>query len=148
MIQWLLEYGGAQITDTNDAGESVRNRDKSLRYLLINAYAKDEGGDYVSIDGEYTQTEYTAGMTDLLRAMVLHGGPPESLTADLAPPLQRIIQVGARLRAQLPAYIAQRRGSFKVFQYFVSSEDGASISETDDEGNTALLLAEDNVSHL
>jgi hypothetical protein len=31
------------------------------------------------------------------------------LTADIAPPLQQIVQDGARLRARLPAYLAQRR---------------------------------------
>jgi hypothetical protein len=41
--------------------------------------------------------------------MVLHGGPPASLTKDLAPPLQQIVQDGARLRARLPAYLTQRR---------------------------------------
>jgi hypothetical protein len=41
--------------------------------------------------------------------MVLHGGPLDSLTADLAPPFQRIVQDGARLRARIPAYLAQRR---------------------------------------
>jgi hypothetical protein len=45
----------------------------------------------------------------MLRAMVLHGGPPDLLTADLAPPLQQIVQDGARLRARLPAYVARRR---------------------------------------
>jgi hypothetical protein len=113
MILWLLEYGGAQITDTNNAGDLVwtvhRQDDLSLRDLLIIAYAKDNDGDYVSIDGEYTQTEAAVETTDLLRAMVLHGGPPESLTADLAPLLQRIVQDGARLRTRLPAYMAQRR---------------------------------------
>jgi hypothetical protein len=45
----------------------------------------------------------------MLRVMVLHGGPPESLTKDLAPPLQQIVQDGARLRARLPAYLVRRR---------------------------------------
>jgi hypothetical protein len=45
----------------------------------------------------------------MLRVMVLHGGPPASLTAKLAPPLQQIVQEGARLRARLPAYLARRR---------------------------------------
>jgi hypothetical protein len=45
----------------------------------------------------------------MLRVMLLHGGPPDSLTAELAPPFQRIVQDGARLRARLPAYLAQRR---------------------------------------
>jgi hypothetical protein len=48
-------------------------------------------------------------LTAMLRVMVLHGGPPESLTSELAPPLQQIVHDGARLRARLPAYLAQRR---------------------------------------
>jgi hypothetical protein len=35
--------------------------------------------------------------------------PPESLAKYLAPPLQQIVQDGARLRARLPAYLTQRR---------------------------------------
>jgi hypothetical protein len=48
-------------------------------------------------------------LTAMLRVMVLHGGPPDLLTAELAPPFQRIVKDGARLRARLPAYLAQRR---------------------------------------
>jgi hypothetical protein len=111
MVQWLLEYGGAQLTDTDTYGYSVWTLDweESLQYLLIDAYAKDDDDEYVSIDGEYTQTDFTAEITSMLRVIVLYGGPPDSLTADLAPPLQRIIRDGARLRARLPAYLAQRR---------------------------------------
>jgi hypothetical protein len=111
LVQWLLEYGGAKITDTNNEGASVWTIHglQCLQVLLLNAYAMDGDGDFVFLDGEYIQDEETVEMTAMLRVMVLHGGPPESLTADLAPPLQRIIQDGARLRARLPAYLAQRR---------------------------------------
>jgi hypothetical protein len=117
MVQWLLEYGGAQITDTDNEGASVwtveLNLDKSLgnslQVMLISAYAKDDNGEYVSIDGDYTQTEDTLEMTAMLRVMLLHGAPPESLTKELAPPFQRTVQDGGRLRARLPAYMAQRR---------------------------------------
>jgi ankyrin repeat protein len=114
IVQWLLEYGGAQITDTYNAGDSVWTVDSSnnsLRDILFDAYEMNGDGEYISIDGEYVPTEYidTDGTTAMLRVMVLHGGPPESLTAKLAPPLQRIVQDGARLRARLPAYLTQRR---------------------------------------
>jgi hypothetical protein len=115
MVQWLLEYGGAQITDTNNAGDTVWTVDwqASLRDLLWYAYFMDDDGKHVSLDGEYTQhedtEEMTVDMTAMLRVMVLHGGPPASLTAALAPPFQRIIQDGARLRARLPAYFVRRR---------------------------------------
>jgi hypothetical protein len=111
-VQWLLEYGGAQITDTNNAGDSVWNvhLDASLQVMLIDAYKKDDDDDkYVSIDGEYVPTENTVALNALLCVMVLHGGPPESLVKDVAPPFQQIVQDGARLRARLPAYLAQRR---------------------------------------
>jgi hypothetical protein len=82
-VQWLLEYGGAQIIDTNNEGASVWTveREDSLRYLLISAYAKDDEDEYISLDGEYVPTEFTVALTTMLRVMVLHGGPPESLTA-------------------------------------------------------------------
>jgi hypothetical protein len=119
IVQWLLEYGGAQITDTNNAGESVwmgcssNDSFTSLRDILFDAYKTDGDGEYVSIDGEYVPNEHVyfdiEGTTAILRVMVLHGGPPESLTAELAPPLQRIVQDGAQLRARLPAYLVNRR---------------------------------------
>jgi hypothetical protein len=65
---------------------------KSLQYVLEMAL----NGDVVVL-------------TAMLRVMVLHGGPPESLTAGLAPPLQQIVHDGARLRERLPTYLAQRR---------------------------------------
>jgi ankyrin repeat protein len=113
IVQWLLEYRDAQIPDTNHAGNSVWTESVdwqgNLRELLMSAYAKDDDGEYVFLHGEYTQTEDTVEATAMLRVMVLHGGPPDLLTADLAPPLQRIVQDGARLRARLPTYLTKRR---------------------------------------
>jgi hypothetical protein len=66
----------------------------------------------INDDGEYIPTDDTVdivALTAMLRVMLLHGSPPESLTAYMAPPLQRIVQDGARLRARLPAYLARRR---------------------------------------
>jgi hypothetical protein len=92
--------------------------------LLKSAYKKGDDGKYVTIDGEYVpdvladphdldrswqDPDDIETITAVLRVMVLHGGPPESLTAELAPPLQQIVQDGARLRARLPAYLARRR---------------------------------------
>jgi hypothetical protein len=48
-------------------------------------------------------------LTAMLRVIVLHGSPPDTLTVVLAPPFQHILQDGARLRARLSAYLAQRR---------------------------------------
>jgi hypothetical protein len=111
IVQWLLEYGGALITDTNDNGASVwsSNRLRGLPKMLKRGYTKGEDGECISVDGYYFPTEETVALTAMLRVMVLHGGPPESLVAELAPPLQQIVQDGARLRARLPAYLTQRR---------------------------------------
>jgi hypothetical protein len=114
LFQWLLEHGGAQITDKNDAGETVWTVNRLYaRYGLPNlfkrAYMKDRGGEYYFTDGKYVPIKDIAALTAMLRVMVLHGGPPASLVADLAPPLQQIVQDGARLRARLPAYLARRR---------------------------------------
>jgi hypothetical protein len=48
-------------------------------------------------------------MTALLRAMVVRGDPPAKLVALLKPEYARVVKEGARLRAALPAYLAQRR---------------------------------------
>jgi hypothetical protein len=110
MVQWLLEYGGARITDKNNAGDAawIVQSDDSLRDSLINAYKKDDDGEYISIDGEHVPTKDTVVTTTMLRVMMLHGGPSESLTAVLAPPLQQIMEDGARLRARLAVYLTQR----------------------------------------
>jgi hypothetical protein len=118
MVQWLLEYGGAQLTDTDNEGLSVwtvRAGYNGLPQMLQNAYKLCADGEYVFIGGEYVPNEGIVpygdivALTAMLRVMVLYGGPPDSLTNDLAPPLQQIVQDGARLRARLPAYLAQRR---------------------------------------
>jgi hypothetical protein len=98
VVQWLLELGGAQITDTNNERRSVwtARGPHGLPNVLRGAYG-------------YVTNRRTAASVSLLRVMVLHGGPPESLATDLAPPLKRIVQDGARLRARLPAYLARRR---------------------------------------
>jgi hypothetical protein len=111
MVQWLLEYGGAQITDTYYDGSSVctANWREGLPATIKSAYTKSDDGEYVFIDDEYIANGDIVALTAMLRVMVLHGGPPESLAKDLAPPFQRIVQDGARLRARLPAYLTQRR---------------------------------------
>jgi hypothetical protein len=115
VLQWLIEYGGAQITDTDNAGDSVwsgyhRGYEKyGLPAVLRAAYTKSDDGEYVSIDGEYVRASFDAALLSMLRVMLLHGDLPDLLAKDLAPPLQRIVQEGARLRARLPAYLTQRQ---------------------------------------
>jgi hypothetical protein len=104
IVQWLLEYGGAQITDVDDEGRSLwtrsQRRDSNVGGLFRHAY-ENKKGKYVFID--------ILELKAMLRVMVLHGAPPESVAEGLAPPLQRIVQDGARLRARLPAYLTERR---------------------------------------
>jgi ankyrin repeat protein len=124
MVQWLLEYGGAEITETDNKGPGTSVWcvffTYSLSNLLKRAYAKGDDGEYVSVDWAHIEgTKVPTGdinprggirlLTSMLRVMVLHSSPPESVAKDLAPPFQRIVQDGARLRARLPAYLAQRR---------------------------------------
>jgi hypothetical protein len=92
------------VTYLLEQGADVRAgwRDGGLPDMLKDAYT-------INGDGEYVPNRDTVKVTAMLRVLVLHGDPPESLTADLAEPLQWIVQDGARLRARLPAYLAQRR---------------------------------------
>jgi hypothetical protein len=63
----------------------------------------------VDDDGERFPNKRTSALVSILRIMVLHGGPPKLLAANLTPPFRQIVQDGARLLARLPAYLAQRR---------------------------------------
>jgi hypothetical protein len=108
-IRWLLDNGCAQITDTPVDSVWTVDSEACLQDYLIDAYKKDDIGDYVSIDGEYVPTRDTFDTNAMLRVRVLHGAPPESLTKAMAPQLQRIVRDGVRLRARLPAYLVQRR---------------------------------------
>jgi hypothetical protein len=102
MVQWLLEYGGAQITDTDNEGGSVWTDNLQGAYCLpaklMGAYVEYDDGEDTLINGDFL------ALTAMLCVLVLHGGPPESLAQD-----QQIVKDGARLRARLPAYLAQRR---------------------------------------
>jgi hypothetical protein len=49
-----------------------------------------------------------AKVTALLRVMVLQGDPPAELVARLEPIHAQVVEDGGRLRAALPAYLAQR----------------------------------------
>jgi hypothetical protein len=89
------------------------------------AYTKSDDGEHiVTIDGEYVPNEAIVSVVgeyvpsdDMGRAgtdchAARHGTarwPPRVTDRRSAPPLQRIVQDGARLRARLPAYLAQRR---------------------------------------
>jgi hypothetical protein len=74
----------------------------------MNAYRERCDGDYDPIDFEHAPDGDIAALVSMLRVMVLHGGPPESLVKYCAPSFQQIVHDGARLRARLPAYLMQR----------------------------------------
>jgi hypothetical protein len=109
VVQWLLEYGNAQITDSNSVGDSVWTERYGLPVMFKRAYVKSNEHRMPTFKGDIVRDEDLVAFAAMLRVMVLRGGPPESLTADLFPPFQEIVQDGARLRARLPAYLAERR---------------------------------------
>jgi hypothetical protein len=48
-------------------------------------------------------------LTALLQIMVLRDDPPPALVALLSPEEAEVVQVGARLRAHIPAFLVRRR---------------------------------------
>jgi hypothetical protein len=111
VVTWLLEFGGAKITDTDKAGNSVWTGvyQRSLKKMLKAAY-RDRLADELFVG-------WTAGIpevTAMLRVIVLRSDPSELFAEVLAPQLQQIVQDGARLRARLPAYLTQRRALIDV----------------------------------
>jgi hypothetical protein len=115
VVQWLLEHGNAQITDSNSVGDSVWTERYGLPVMLKRAYAESNDGRFPTFKGDHVREGDLVAFTAMLRVMVLHGGPPESLANALAPPFQRIVQDGARLRARLPAYLAERRARLETY---------------------------------
>jgi hypothetical protein len=112
IVLWLLECGDAQITDVDNEGRSLwtcsQQRDSGVGGLRRHAY-KNKKGKYVLSNGKFIPCKYILELKAMLRVMVLHGAPLESVAQGLAPPLQRILQDGARLRAWLPSYLTERR---------------------------------------
>jgi hypothetical protein len=90
-VQWLLEHGGADIKDTTSAGGHTV-------WDMLDEH-------FVGVD-EFWHT--SSEVTALLRVMVLQDDPPDSVVATL-PEHKLVMQEGARLRAGLPTYLAQRR---------------------------------------
>jgi hypothetical protein len=84
---YLLEHGGADITDATNQETTV----------------------WGMLEDHIIEPDDAAAVMDLLRIMVLRGAPPAELVARLAPEIAQVVDEGARLRAALPAYLAQRR---------------------------------------
>jgi hypothetical protein len=91
MATWLLEHGGASVTDVTVNERTVW--DLLIGYIMWRDYD-------------------AAAVTVLLRAMLLKGSrPPVNIAT--APSFSaehvHVIHEGTRIRARLPAYLAQRR---------------------------------------
>jgi hypothetical protein len=96
-VAWLVEHGGANIADADNKGRTVWD-------TLEEHFVEDEE------DSDDDDPWYNAvAVTALLRVMVLRSAPPAELTKRLAPEHAEVVHEGARLRARLPAYLAQRR---------------------------------------
>jgi hypothetical protein len=70
---------------------------------------------YLVEPDEADEEHSAAAVTELLGVMVLRGAPPATLTAALSLEHMRVVELGARLRARLPAYLARRRGQLNRY---------------------------------
>jgi hypothetical protein len=93
---YLLEHGGATMTEKNKYGENVWDQ-------LIEHKRKVQRGVLM------TPPHDPEAMTALLKVMLLRDTPPPNLVALLLPADRLVVDKGARLRARLPAYLKQRR---------------------------------------
>jgi hypothetical protein len=101
-VQYLLEHGGADIGDTNNNGATI--------WDLLDDYLIEDGRNLEDDEDDEKPYVYdSTAMTSLLRVIVLRGAPPAEITARLSPVHAQVVADGARLRAQLPTYLAQRR---------------------------------------
>jgi hypothetical protein len=92
--QRLLEHGGADIAEANNAGDTI--------WTMLACSV-----DFADSDEE------AADITALLRVMVVRGSPSADFVARLAQTEHaRVVEEGARLRAALPAYLVRRRALF------------------------------------
>jgi hypothetical protein len=108
-VIWLLEHGGADIAEANNAGQTV--------WELLTPTI-DYG---VFVKG---RKERSAAVTALLRVMVVRGSPPARLVTQLRgdrPEHARVIEEGVRLRAALPAYMVRRRALLDAHCLLIAS---------------------------
>jgi ankyrin repeat protein len=99
-VQYLLEHGDADIGDTLRDGDTIW--DMIFQYLIEGRRVQNAAGDKPYV---YDAT----AVTSLLRVMVLRGAPLAERTARLSREHAQVVTDGARLRAGLPAYLAQRQ---------------------------------------
>jgi hypothetical protein len=97
-MQYLLEHAGASMDDVNNNGNTVWD-------LLTDHLQHVKAG---------RGRDQSVSLAALLRVLVLRGDPPPALVALLWPLPANVVQEGARLRAQLPAYYLRQRALLDV----------------------------------
>jgi ankyrin repeat protein len=106
--QYLLEHGGSTLTEKNTKLQPWR-RDPHCVDMAWDLLAMHMGriqiGDFIPA----RPTKDPEAMTALLRVMVLRGAPPPMPVDDRLPVDRLVVDKGARLRVQLPAYLTRRR---------------------------------------
>jgi hypothetical protein len=133
-LKWLLEEGGAQITDRCYDGDTALFLAAFYGRLATCQYLVEHGGadiaDKEIIIGQSVlkiidtnnagntiwdmlsgkiRNGNAAEVTALLRVIVLKTDIPANIAARLSPEHAQVVEEGARLKAALPAYLAQRR---------------------------------------
>jgi hypothetical protein len=120
-IKWLLNEGGARITDRDHDGSSALLEAASCGIIPTCQWFLEHGGADIAdetydgvtiwdmVQSHYTLLNMNAAVSALLRVMVLKSDPPAGFVARMRPEYKRVVEEGARLRAALPAYLAQRR---------------------------------------
>ena len=124
IMHWLLAEGGASIEETDRLGDTVLLYAISRGQLLMTQLLLEHGGASmaaVDIHGEsvwdllegYVGTHanhpaHRPRTIALLRAMLLRGDTPPGY-ADRLTEYAQMVREGVRLRARLPAYVAERR---------------------------------------
>jgi hypothetical protein len=111
-VQWLLEHTASSIEEANDAARTVWIL-LFEHFAVFTSGGNELEGAVFNVAGEERDeeedAEKNAVIMALLRVMVLRGAPPPELLSQLSPERAQVVQEGERLRARLPAYLAQRQ---------------------------------------
>jgi hypothetical protein len=126
-LKWLLEEGGARITERNHEGYTALLKTAlngiypACQWLLEHGGADIAEADHVGnvvwnmlarrfLTRWHLCDREVAEITAMLRVIVLKGDPPADFGLQLSQPEHtRVVEEGARLRAALPAYLTRQR---------------------------------------
>jgi hypothetical protein len=121
---WLLEEGGANITDRDREGYSALLLSAMCGKLTTCKWLLEHGGADITdrtnagkdVWHKLGNLSYVnaAELTALLRVMVLWSAPPGWLVRQMSPEHAPVGEEGVRLKAALPAYLARRRALLDV----------------------------------